>query len=354
MPGLGGAMSDRKMILVTGGAGFLGSHLCDRLLADGHDVICVDNFFTGRKHNIEHLIGHPRFELMRHDVTHPLYVEVDEIYNLACPASPVHYVHDPIQTTKTSVFGAFNMLGLAKRRKCRIFQASTSEVYGDPSVHPQTEDYWGNVNPIGPRSCYDEGKRCAETLFFDYHHQHKVDIKVARIFNTYGPRMALNDGRVVSNFIVHALKGLPITIHGDGSQTRSFCYVDDLIEAFLLLMQSPAGVTGPVNLGNPGEFTIRELAEVVIELTGSKSQLTHMPLPQDDPKQRQPDITLARDRLGWQPTVPLREGLVDTIAYFERLLSGAEPAFNGASIAAKPRRAAATPQGGLPLPGGQD
>jgi UDP-glucuronate decarboxylase len=347
-------MNDRKMILVTGGAGFLGSHLCDRLLADGHDVICVDNFFTGRKQNIEHLIGHPRFELMRHDVTHPLFIEVDEIYNLACPASPVHYVHDPIQTTKTSVLGALHMLGLAKRRKCRIFQASTSEVYGDPSMHPQPEEYWGNVNPIGPRSCYDEGKRCAETLFFDYHRQHKVDIKVARIFNTYGPRMAANDGRVVSNFIVHALKGQPITIYGDGSQTRSFCYVDDLIEGFLLLMRSPAGMTGPVNLGNPGEFTIKQLAELVIELTGSRSKLTYLPLPQDDPKQRQPDIRFATEHLRWQPSVPLREGLVDTIAYFERQLSGADPALNGGRAAAQPGRMAATSGGGVPLAGRQE
>jgi UDP-glucuronate decarboxylase len=345
-------MTERKLILVTGGAGFLGSHLCDRLLADGHDVICVDNFFTGRKKNIEHLIGHPRFELMRHDVTLPLYVEVDAIYNLACPASPVHYVHDPIKTTKTSVLGALNMLGLAKRLKCRIFQASTSEVYGDPSMHPQTEDYWGNVNPIGPRACYDEGKRCAETLFFDYRRQHNVDIKVARIFNTYGPRMASNDGRVVSNFIVHALKGQPITIYGDGSQTRSFCYVDDLIEGFVRLMESPAGVTGPMNLGNPGEFTIRQLAELVLEFTGSKSELTFLPLPQDDPKQRQPDIALAKQYLDWEPTVPLREGLVSTIAYFDRLLSGAEVAPNGAYLLGEARRSSLG--NGLPLAGGQE
>jgi UDP-glucuronate decarboxylase len=348
----GGAMNDRKLVLVTGGAGFLGSHLCDRLLADGHDVMCVDNFFTGRKQNVEHLIGHPRFELMRHDITLPLYVEVDEVYNLACPASPVHYVHDPIQTTKTSVLGAFNMLGLAKRLRCRIFQASTSEVYGDPSVHPQTEDYWGNVNPIGPRACYDEGKRCAETLFFDYHRQHKVEIKVARIFNTYGPRMAPNDGRVVSNFIVHALKGLPITIYGDGSQTRSFCYVDDLIEGFVRLMESPASLTGPVNLGNPGEFTIKELAELVLELTGSKSKLAYLPLPQDDPRQRKPDIAVASERLGWQPKVALREGLRNTILYFDRLLSSPELASNGARVPARVRRSAA--ETGVPLAGGQE
>jgi UDP-glucuronate decarboxylase len=334
-------MIDRKLILVTGGAGFLGSHLCDRLLADGHDVICVDNFFTGRKENIEHLIGHPRFELMRHDVTFPLHVEVDQVYNLACPASPVHYGYDPIQTTKTSVLGAINMLGLAKRLKCRIFQASTSEVYGDPSVHPQTEDYWGNVNPTGPRACYDEGKRCAETLFFDYHRRHNIEIKVARIFNTYGPRMDPKDGRVVSNFVVHALKGLPITIYGDGSQTRSFCYVDDLIEAFVLFMDSPADVAGPMNLGNPGEFTIKELAQLVLELTGSKSKLAYLPLPEDDPRQRQPDIALATERLGWQPTVPLREGLLDTIAYFDRQLAGSGPHVNGAAISAKPRRLSA-------------
>jgi UDP-glucuronate decarboxylase len=341
-------MIDRKLILVTGGAGFLGSHLCDRLLADGHDVICVDNFFTGRKENIEHLIGHPHFELMRHDVAFPLHVEVDQVYNLACPASPVHYGYDPIQTTKTSVLGAINMLGLAKRLKCRIFQASTSEVYGDPSVHPQTEDYWGNVNPTGPRACYDEGKRCAETLFFDYRRRHNIEIKVARIFNTYGPRMDPKDGRVVSNFVVHALKGLPITIYGDGSQTRSFCYVDDLIEAFVLFMDSPADVTGPMNLGNPGEFTIKELAQLVLELTGSKSKLAYLPLPEDDPRQRQPDIALAQDRLGWQPSVSLREGLLSTIAYFDRLLSGTEMLANGAAISAKPRRLAAA--NGLHVP----
>jgi len=314
-------MAISKSILVTGGAGFLGSHLLDRLIADGHDVLCADNFLTGAKGNIEHLLSHPRFELIRHDITLQLYVEVNEIYNLACPASPIHYQNDPVQTTKTSVYGAINMLGLAKRLRCRIFQASTSEVYGDPVIHPQTEDYWGNVNPIGPRSCYDEGKRCAETLFFDYRRQHKVDIKVARIFNTYGPRMHPNDGRVVSNFIVQALKGEPITIFGEGSQTRSFCYVDDLIEGFVRLMGSPAEITGPINLGNPGEFTIRELAELAIEMTGSKSKLTFMPLPQDDPKQRRPDITLASKHLGWKPLVPLREGLARTIAYFDALLT---------------------------------
>jgi UDP-glucuronate decarboxylase len=332
-------MTDRKRILVTGGAGFLGSHLCDRLIAEGHDVICVDNFFTGHKRNIERLIGHPRFELMRHDVTMPLYVEVDQVYNLACPASPVHYQHDPIQTTKTSVLGAINMLGLAKRLKARILQASTSEVYGDPSVHPQPETYWGNVNPIGLRACYDEGKRCAETLFFDYHRRHNVDIKVARIFNTYGPRMDANDGRVVSNFIVSALKGQEITVYGDGSQTRSFCYVDDLIESFVRLMESPATLIGPMNLGNPGEFTIRELAEMVLELTGSKSKLSYHPLPQDDPKQRKPDIASAQECLKWQPAVALREGLLDTIAYFDRQLTlGAEPSLDGARSPAKARR----------------
>jgi UDP-glucuronate decarboxylase len=315
-----------RTVLVTGGAGFLGSHLCDRLLADGADVICVDNFFTGNKHNIRHLLGHPRFELLRHDVTFPLYVEVDQIYNLACPASPVHYQHDPVQTTKTSVHGAINMLGLAKRLRCRIFQASTSEVYGDPTVHPQTEAYWGNVNPIGIRSCYDEGKRCAETLFFDYHRQHKLEIKVARIFNTYGPRMHPNDGRVVSNFIVQALKGQDITVYGDGSQTRSFCYVDDLIDGCVRLMQSPTDLTGPVNLGNPGEFSMRELAQLIIEATGARSKITFLPLPEDDPKQRQPDIALAQQRLGWSPTVQLRDGLQKTIAYFDSLLGRGEPA----------------------------
>jgi UDP-glucuronate decarboxylase len=314
-------MRDRKSVLVTGGAGFLGSHLCDRLLADGHDVVCADNLFTGTKRNIEHLIGHPRFEFMRHDVTFPLYIEVDEIYNLACPASPVHYQHDPVQTTKTSVHGAINMLGLAKRVRCRIFQASTSEVYGDPSVHPQPEDYWGNVNPIGPRSCYDEGKRCAETLFFDYFRQHKLEIKVARIFNTYGPRMHPNDGRVVSNFIVQALKGDPITLYGDGGQTRSFCYVDDLIEGFIRLMGTPREMTGPVNLGNPAEITILELAETVVEMTGSNSVLTFQPLPHDDPRQRKPDIGRAMATLGWQPKIRLRDGLRRTIDFFDGLLS---------------------------------
>ncbi|QFY90651.1 SDR family oxidoreductase [Magnetovirga frankeli] len=310
----------RKRILVTGGAGFLGSHLCERLLADGHDVICVDNFFTGTKDNIAHLLSNPYFELMRHDVTFPLYVEVDEIYNLACPASPIHYQQDPVQTTKTSVHGAINMLGLAKRVKAKIFQASTSEVYGDPVEHPQPESYWGNVNPIGPRSCYDEGKRCAETLFFDYRRQHGLRIKVARIFNTYGPRMHPNDGRVVSNFIVQALRGEPLTLYGDGTQSRSFCYVDDLIEGFVRLMNSPDKLAGPMNLGNPGEFTMIELAETIRDLTGSSSALVHKPLPTDDPRQRQPDISLARSALDWEPKVPLREGLKPTIAYFEQLL----------------------------------
>jgi UDP-glucuronate decarboxylase len=314
---------DNRSVLVTGGAGFLGSHLCDRLLADGHEVLCADNFFTGSKQNIRHLLDHPRFELVRHDVTFPLYVEVDQIYNLACPASPIHYQHDPVQTTKTSVHGAINMLGLAKRLRCRIFQASTSEVYGDPTVHPQTESYWGNVNPIGSRSCYDEGKRCAETLFFDYHRQHKLEIKVARIFNTYGPRMHPNDGRVVSNFIVQALRGKDITIYGDGSQTRSFCYVSDLIEGCVRLMQSPADFTGPLNLGNPNEFSMRELAQLVIEATGSRSKIIFLPLPEDDPKQRQPNIALAQQRLDWSPTVQLREGLKKTIAYFDQELSQA-------------------------------
>ena len=305
-----------KRVLVTGGAGFLGSHLCDRLIADGAEVLCVDNFFTGRRSNVAHLLEHPRFELMRHDVTFPLYVEVDEIYNLACPASPVHYQYDPVQTTKTSVHGAINMLGLAKRTGARILQASTSEVYGDPTVHPQTENYWGNVNPIGIRSCYDEGKRCAETLFFDYHRQHGLEIKVARIFNTYGPRMHPNDGRVVSNFITQALKGEPITMHGDGSQTRSFCYVDDLIDGFVRLMRSPDSFTGPVNLGNPGEFTIRQLAETVVELTGANPEFKQNPLPEDDPKQRKPDISLAQSQLDWKPHVDLQAGLEKTIEYF--------------------------------------
>lgn len=309
-------MHIRKRILVTGGAGFLGSHLCDRLVAQGHDVLCVDNFFTGTKDNIAHLIGNPRFELMRHDVTFPLFVEVDEIFNLACPASPIHYQNDPVQTTKTSVHGAINMLGLAKRVRARIMQASTSEVYGDPDVHPQPEWYKGSVNPIGPRSCYDEGKRCAETLFFDYRRQHNLSIKVARIFNTYGPRMHPNDGRVVSNFIVQALRGDNITIYGDGTQSRSFCYVSDLIDAFLLLMNSPPDFTGPVNLGNPGEFTMVELAQLVIELTGSSSEIVFQPLPVDDPRQRRPDISLAKSALQWEPTIALREGLEKTIAYF--------------------------------------
>ncbi len=307
--------------LVTGGAGFLGSHLCDRLIERGDDVLCVDNFYTGSKRNISHLLSRPNFELMRHDVTFPLYVEVDRIFNLACPASPVHYQHDPVQTTKTSVHGAINMLGLAKRVKARILQASTSEVYGDPQVHPQPESYWGNVNSIGPRSCYDEGKRCAETLFFDYHRQHALEIKVMRIFNTYGPRMLPNDGRVVSNFIVQALKGDDITIYGDGKQTRSFCYVDDLIEGMLRMMDSPAGFTGPLNVGNPGEFSMLELAESVLKLVGGKSKLVFGPLPEDDPKQRQPDIRLAAKHLDWQPKVGLHDGLKETIAYFRFLLN---------------------------------
>jgi len=311
----------RKRVLVTGGAGFLGSHLCERLLAEGNDVLCVDNFYTGNKDNIAHLMGNPYFELIRHDVTFPLYIEVDEIYNLACPASPVHYQRDPVQTTKTSVHGAINMLGLAKRVGAKIFQASTSEVYGDPEVHPQTEDYRGSVNPIGPRACYDEGKRCAETLFFDYWRQHATRIKVVRIFNTYGPRMHPDDGRVVSNFIVQALEGRDITIYGDGSQTRSFCYVDDLIEGFLRLMGTDDTVTGPVNLGNPGEFTMLELAETVLRLIGSKSKLIHLPLPADDPRQRQPDITLAKAKLGWAPKVPLEQGLQRTIDYFRARLN---------------------------------
>ena len=313
--------SSRKRVMVTGGAGFLGSHLVEKLIDAGHEVLCVDNLFTGTRDNIAHLRGHPSFEFLRHDITFPLYVEVDEIYNLACPASPVHYQHDPVQTTKTSVHGAINMLGLAKRLGCKILQASTSEVYGDPSVHPQTEDYWGNVNPIGPRSCYDEGKRCAETLFFDYHRQHGLPIKVARIFNTYGPRMHPADGRVVSNFIVQALKGEPLSIYGNGNQTRSFCYVDDLIDGLVALMETDPATTGPINLGNPREFTIRELAEKVIELTGSGSTLEELEIPQDDPKQRQPDISKAKRALGWEPSVSLDEGLPKTIDYFRELLA---------------------------------
>jgi UDP-glucuronate decarboxylase len=309
-----------KRMLVTGGAGFLGSHLCERLLAEGHDVLCIDNYFTGTKANIATMVGNPRFEVMRHDVTFPLYVEVDDIFNLACPASPIHYQHDPVQTTKTSVHGAINMLGLAKRLRARIMQASTSEVYGDPTVHPQTEDYRGNVNPLGPRACYDEGKRCAETLFFDYWRQHRLRIKVARIFNTYGPRMHPNDGRVVSNFIVQALKNENISVYGDGMQTRAFCYVDDLIDGFIRLMNTPDDFTGPVNLGNPVELPVRGLAEKIIAMTGSRSKLIFQPLPQDDPMQRCPDITLARTKLGWQPKVPLEEGLKRTIAYFDGVL----------------------------------
>ncbi|WP_238230648.1 UDP-glucuronic acid decarboxylase family protein [Methylobacterium hispanicum] len=310
-----------KRVLVTGGAGFVGSHLCERLLGQGHEVLCVDNFFTGARANVAHLLGHPRFELMRHDVTFPLYVEVDEIYNLACPASPVHYQADPVQTTKTSVVGAINMLRLAKRVKAKILQASTSEVYGDPDVHPQPESYWGRVNPIGFRSCYDEGKRCAETLFFDYRRQHGMPVKVVRIFNTYGPRMHPNDGRVVSNLIVQALRGEPITLYGEGTQTRSFCYVDDLVEGLIRMMETGPAVTGPVNLGNPGEFTIRELADLVRELTGSTSEIVHRPLPPDDPRQRRPDIAQAEELLGWAPTIPLREGLARTIDYFRTVLS---------------------------------
>jgi UDP-glucuronate decarboxylase len=310
----------RRRVLVTGGAGFLGSHLCDRLIAQGHEVLCVDNFFTGSKRNIAHLLGHPRFEVLRHDVCEPLQVEVDTIYNLACPASPMHYQHDPIHTTKTSVLGAMHMLGLAKRTRSRIFQASTSEVYGDPLQHPQPESYWGHVNPVGLRSCYDEGKRCAETLFFDYHRRHGVDIRVARIFNTYGPRMNPDDGRVVSNFIVQALRGDPITVYGQGTQTRSFCYVDDLVEGFLRYMSLQEPLPGPMNLGNPAEFTVAQLAEQVIDLTHSRSPIVFKPLPSDDPVQRRPDITRARDRLGWEPAVPLREGLQRTIAYFDQLL----------------------------------
>jgi UDP-glucuronate decarboxylase len=310
----------RKKILVTGGAGFIGSHLCEKLLVIGHEVICADNFYTGSKENIYDLMENRYFEVLRHDITFPLYIEADEIYNLACPASPIHYQRDPVQTTKTSVHGAINMLGLAKRLKIKIFQASTSEVYGDPEIHPQDETYWGNVNPIGIRSCYDEGKRCAETLFFDYYRQHSLRIKVARIFNTYGPRMALNDGRVISNFILQALRNEPITIFGDGSQTRSFCYVDDLVTGFISLMDSPDKLTGPVNLGNPGEFSIKELAEKIIDLTGSSSKLVYRELPFDDPKRRKPDITMARKELDWEPQVPLEEGLKKTIPYFESLL----------------------------------
>jgi len=313
-----------KRVIVTGGAGFLGSHLCERLINDGHDVLCVDNFYTGRRANIAHLLDNPNFEMMRHDITFPLYVEVDEIYNLACPAAPIHYQFDPVATTKVSVHGAINMLGLAKRTKAKIFQASTSEVYGDPSVHPQTEDYWGNVNPIGVRSCYDEGKRCAETLFFDYHRQNQVDIKVARIFNTYGPRMHVNDGRVVSNFVVQALRGEDITIYGDGSQTRSFCYCDDLVEGFIRLMATEDAITGPMNLGNPVEFTIKELAEIVVEMVNNGSKLVYKPLPSDDPKQRQPDISFAKKEIDWEPKIALRDGLEKTIAYFDDYLKNGD------------------------------
>jgi len=314
-------VSNRKRVLVTGGAGFLGSHLCERLLKEGCDVLSVNNFYSGTKDNVAHLLNNPHFELMRHDVTFPLYVEIDEIYNLACPASPIHYQWDPVQTTKTSVHGAINMLGLAKRTKAKILQASTSEVYGDPEIHPQKENYWGHVNPIGIRSCYDEGKRCAETLFFDYHRQHNLDIKVVRIFNTYGPRMHPNDGRVVSNFIVQALRGENITIYGDGSQTRSFCYVDDLIEGFIRMMASPKEVTGPINIGNPKEFTIKQLAETVLKMVGGESKLVLHPLPQDDPKQRQPDITVARKTLNWEPQVHLEQGLGQTIQYFKHFIA---------------------------------
>ena len=333
-----------KRVLVTGGSGFIGSHLCERLLDQGHEVLCVDNFFTGTRRNIEGLLQHPRFELMRHDITFPLYVEVDEIYNLACPASPVHYQFDPVQTTKTSVLGAVNMLGLAKRLKVPILQASTSEVYGDPNVHPQVEGYWGNVNPIGPRSCYDEGKRCAETLFFDYWRQHKIPIKVIRIFNTYGPRMHPNDGRVVSNFIVQALKGEDITIYGSGRQTRSFCYVDDLVSGMIKMMATDESVTGPINLGNPGEFTIRQLAEIVIELTHSRSQIVDKPLPQDDPQQRCPDISQAANVLDWKPDVQLRQGLEKTISYFEELLNTGEMVETLRDIAAQAGRKPAVPR----------
>ena len=312
--------SDHRKILVTGGAGFLGSHLCDRLLADNREVLCVDNYFSGAKQNIQHMLGHPNFDLKRHDVTFPLYVEVDQIYHLACPASPVHYQLDPVQTVKTNVHGTINILGLAKRTHARVLQASTSEVYGDPEVHPQTEEYWGRVNPIGPRACYDEGKRCAETLFFDYQRQHGLEIKVARIFNTFGPRMRADDGRVVSNFIVQALRGEPLTIYGDGRQTRSFCYVDDLIDGLLKLMNTPSDFSGPVNLGNPGEFTVGELAEKIIDLAGSKSKLSYHPLPDDDPVQRRPDISLARTALDWQPTISLEDGLKKTISYFKEFI----------------------------------
>ncbi|MEP9376371.1 UDP-glucuronic acid decarboxylase family protein [Aquabacter sp. CN5-332] len=318
-------MIESSRVLVTGGAGFLGSHLCEKLLESGAEVLCVDNFFTGQRANINTMLDSKNFELLRHDITHPLFVECDEIYNLACPASPVHYQFDPVQTTKTSVLGAINVLGLAKRLRAKVLQASTSEVYGDPTVHPQPEGYWGNVNPIGSRACYDEGKRCAETLFFDYWRQHRSRIKVARIFNTYGPRMKLNDGRVVSNFIVQALRGEPLTLYGDGSQTRSFCYVDDLIDGLVRLMRTPDEVTGPINIGNPSEFTMRALAETVIDITGSPSEIVTKPLPEDDPKQRRPDISLAGETLGWQPTVPLREGLIRTIAYFDALLSKGSP-----------------------------
>lgn len=314
-------VSNRKRVMVTGGAGFLGSHLCDRLLKEKCDVLCVDNFYSGTKDNVAHLVSNPHFELMRHDVTFPLYVEVDEIYNLACPASPIHYQWDPVQTTKTSVHGAINMLGLAKRTKAKILQASTSEVYGDPEIHPQQESYWGHVNPIGIRSCYDEGKRCAETLFFDYHRQNNLEIKVVRIFNTYGPRMHPNDGRVVSNFIVQALRGEDITIYGDGSQSRSFCYVDDLIEGFIRMMASPKEVTGPINMGNPVEFTIKELAEAVLKMVGGQSKLVFKPLPQDDPKQRQPDITIARETLAWEPKIMFEQGLEKTVDYFRTILA---------------------------------
>ena len=343
-----------KRILVTGGSGFLGSHLCERLLAEGANVICVDNFFSGTRGNVEHLLDHKRFELIRHDVTFPLYIEVDQIYNLACPASPIHYQRDPVQTTKTSVHGAINMLGLAKRVRARILQASTSEVYGDPEVHPQPESYWGRVNPTGVRACYDEGKRCAETLFFDYHRQHRLDIKVVRIFNTYGPRMKLNDGRVVPAFLDQALHGKPITIFGDGTQTRSFCYVSDLVEGMLRLIASREHE--PVNIGNPNELTISEFAVHIQRMTGSQCPIEYHPLPQDDPRQRKPDIALASERLGWQPKVVLREGLLDTIHYFERLLSSPEPAANGPRAPARARRApVATPvAAGVPLAGGQE